>query len=128
MKRLWLSAALIVLLSVLSTIHVVYLNGFTHQLTNLLDQAQEHVASGDWKQAEELTRQAMERWEKHEHYLHITLHHADIDAILTSFGEALAFLQGQEHQPAEYTSVNARLLIQLNLLIEGEIPSWKNLL
>lgn len=128
MKRLWFSTALIVLLAALSTVHVIYLHRFTGQLTGLLDRAQAQVEEGNWSQAEKLTRQAMESWEEHEHYLHITLHHADIDAILTSFGEVLAFLQGQEHQPSEYASVNSRLLTQLHLLIEGEVPSWKNLL
>ncbi|MDE6589019.1 MAG: DUF4363 family protein, partial [Oscillospiraceae bacterium] len=65
---------------------------------------------------------------EHEGYLHITLRHTDIDAILVSFDEALAFLQGDEHQPAEYAAVNARLITQLELLIEAALPTITNLL
>ena len=42
--------------------------------------------------------------------------------------EALAFLEGGEKQPAEYAAVNARLLTQLGLLVEAELPSLTNLL
>lgn len=128
MKRLYISVGLLALLAALAAWHICYLHTFTDDLTGLLTQAQEQVKADDWTQAEALTQQARDRWVKNEAYLHTTLHHADIDAILISFDEAMAFLQGKEHQPAEYSAVNARLLTQLELLIEGELPTWKNLL
>ena len=42
--------------------------------------------------------------------------------------EALAFLEGEEKQSAEYAAVNARLLTQLELLVEAELPTLTNLL
>ena len=42
--------------------------------------------------------------------------------------EALAFLEGGEKQPAEYAAVNARLLAQLGLLVEAELPTLTNIL
>lgn len=128
MKRLYISLALLALLAALSTAHILYLHSFTGELTELLTQAQEQVDQENWEQAEELTSHAQDRWVENEAYLHTTLHHADIDAILISFGETLAYLQGQEHQPAEYAAANAKLITQLKLLIEGELPTWKNLL
>ena len=65
---------------------------------------------------------------EHNSYLHITLRHTDTDAIQISMDEALAFLEGGEKQPAEYAAVNARLLTQLELLVEAELPTLTNLL
>ena len=128
MKRLYISLGLIALLAVLSGVHTLYLGRFTDDLSGLLIRAQERVEREDWEGATQLTRQAKEQWVARDGYLHITLRHADIDAILVSFDEALAFLQGDEHQPAEYAAVNARLLTQLALLLEAELPTLTNLL
>ena len=128
MKRLYLSVGLIALLAVLSGLHIWQLNRVTGQLTDLLTQAQELVEQEDWEGAARLTRQAKERWMEWEGYLHITLRHADTDALQISMDEALAFLEGGEQQPAEYAAVNARLLTQLGLLVEAELPTITNLL
>ena len=128
MKRLYISAALIVLMAALSGLHVWHLDGFTGQLTDLLTRAQEQVERENWEEAARLTHQARERWMRHEGYLHITLRHSDTDAIQISMDEALAFLEGGEKQPAEYAAVNARLLTQLALLVEAELPTLTNLL
>lgn len=128
MKRLYISLGLIVLLAAMCGVHTICLSQFTDQLTELLTQAQERVDQDDWEGAARLTHQAKEHWMDHEGYLHTTLRHADIDAILISFDEALAFLQGSEHQPSEYAAVNARLVTQVGLLIEAELPTITNLL
>ena len=128
MRRLYISVALIALLAALSGLHIWHLNGFTSQLTSLLTQAQEQVARENWDEAARLTHEARDRWMKHEGYLHVTLRHSDTDAIQISMDEALAFLEGGEKQPAEYAAVNARLLTQLGLLAEAELPTLTNLL
>lgn len=128
MKRLHVSIGLIALLAALSGLHIWHLNSVTGQLTALLTQAQEQVEREDWDQAARLTRQAKDRWMEHEGYLHLTLRHTDTDAILISMDEALAFLEGGEKQPAEYAAVNARLLTQIELLVEAELPTLTNLL
>lgn len=128
MRRLWAAAALILVLAGLSGIHVLYLGHFTGQLTDLLTQAQTQVAEERWEEAADLTQQAADRWAGNAFYLHATLRHDDIDAILASFQEVLAFLGGQERQPSEYAAANARLITQLELLLEAELPTLKNLL
>ena len=128
MKRFYISVGLIVLMAGLSSLHVWHLNGLTEQLTALLTQAQEQVAQENWEEAAHLTHQARDRWMDHDRYLHITLRHADTDAIQISMDEALAFLEGGEKQPAEYAAVNARLLTQLGLLVEAELPTLTNVL
>lgn len=128
MKRLYVSLGLVALLAVLCSLHTLHLSRFTGQLTGLLTQAQALVERENWPAAIQLTEQARGQWMAHEGYLHTTLHHTDIDAILISFDEVLAFLRGNEHQPAEYAAVNARLITQLQLLIEAELPTLTNLL
>lgn len=128
MKRLYIALGLVALLAVLCTVHTVYLGRLTAELSGLLAQAQEQVERGDWAGADRLTRQSKEIWEEHEGYLHTTLRHTDIDAILVSFDEALAFLRAGERQSAEYAAVNARLITQIGLLLESELPTLTNLL
>jgi len=128
MRRLYLSVGLILLMALMSGLHIWHLERFTGQLTDLLTQAQEQVDREDWAEAARLTRQAQERWIGHERYLHITLRHTDTDAIQISMDEALAFLEGDEKQPAEYAAVNARLLAQIGLLVEAELPTLTNIL
>ena len=128
MRRLYVPLGLLVLLTVFCTVHTVYLSRFTGELSDLLSQAQEQVEREDWEEADRLTRQAKEIWVEHEGYLHTTLRHTDIDAILISFDEALAFLRAGERQSAEYAAVNARLITQIGLLLESELPSLTNLL
>ena len=128
MRRLYAALGLLALLAVLCGIHTVHLSRFTGQLTDLLTQAQELVERDDWEAAARLTREAKGRWTDHEGYLHTTLRHADIDAILISFDETLAYLTGDERQPAEYAAANARLITQIQLLIEAELPTLTNLL
>lgn len=128
MKRLYLSLALVVLLAILSGLHIWHLSRFTGQLSELLTQAQQQAEQQNWQQAARLTHQAKERWTAHEGYLHTTLRHTDINAILVSMDEALAFLEAEEKQSAEYAAVNARLLTQIGLLLEAELPTLTNLL
>jgi len=128
MRRLYISIALIALMAAGSGLHIWHLDGFIGQISALLAQAQERVEREDWDGAAALTREAKDRWTAHEGYLHVTLRHTDTDAIQLSMDEALAFLEGGEKQPAEYAAVNARLLGQLGLLVEAELPTLANLL
>lgn len=128
MKRLYVSLGLVALLAALCLAHTVHLSCFTTQLTGLLAQAQTQAEQENWDQAAHITRQARERWVGHEGYLHVTLRHTDIDAILISFNETLAFLDAGEHQSAEYAAVNARLITQIELIYEAELPTLTNLL
>lgn len=128
MKRLWVSAAILLFVALLSTGHLVLLHSITEHLTLLLTQAEEEVRAENWAAAESLTRQALEDWEHHDFYLHATLPHKDTDSILVGFHQALAYLEGSEKQSAEYAAANTQLITQLCLLMEEEIPTLKNIL
>lgn len=128
MKRLWVSVALVALLAGAAGVHAWYLKGITQELGKTLEQAQALVEQDEWAQAEARTREALELWEDQAFYLHSTLRHQDIDDVLTSFHEVLAFLEGRERQPSEYAAANARLRVRIDLLLESELPSLKNIL
>ena len=128
MKRLWISAVIILSLTVLAGCHVLYLRHLTGEVIGLLDQAQEQVAEDDWAQAEALTRDTLAIWTANDLYLHSTMRHNEIDTVLVAFHEVLAFLEGRERQPAEYAAANRRLTAQLELLLESELPTLQNLL
>lgn len=127
MKRLYLSAGLIVLMAAACAVHIWSISTFTGQLTALLGQAQEQVEQENWGEAARLTHLVKDQWQAREGYLYVTLRHTDIDAVLLSMDETLAFLEGDEQQPAEYAAVNARLIGQLELLAEAEKPTLTNL-
>lgn len=127
MKRLLCSVALLAALVAGCTLHVWYLTHETQSLSGQLEQAEEAVEQGDWEKAYTLTQDAWKTWEDQMFYLHTTLHHDDIDGVSTAFQEALAILE-QREQPGAYAAANARILYQLELLVEAELPSLKNIL
>lgn len=127
MKRLIASILLVAVLAGAAAVHVWYLTQQTHSISQQLHQAHEQVEQGDWDGAYVLTQQAWAQWESQMFYLHTTLHHDDIDQVSTAFRETLAILKQQE-QPGEYVAANARILYQLELLVEAELPSLKNIL
>lgn len=127
MKRLWIAAGIITLLVLISLWHVHTLDRFTTNLEQQLELAQNHLNRQDWDSTAPLLQNAYETWEDRAFYLHVTLHHEDIDAIRSSLREALAFLDSRD-DAGECAAVVGRLRNQLELLVEAEWPSIKNLL
>lgn len=126
MKRLWLSIGILIFLLAATMANTWAIERITGQLSDLLLQAEALADSGDWSQAESLTRQALERWNSSTDYLYTVLRHADTDAVNTGLQEVLELICCQE--PGEYASSNARLLAQIHLLAEMERLNLKNLL
>lgn len=128
MKRIGIALALILLMAGLFLFHIQCLGHLTNNLADLLTQAEQQVSRDDWPAAESLTRQALDLWESNDFYLHSTMRHTDIDAILVHFHQVLAYLEGGEHQPAEYAAANAQLIREIELLWEAELPTLQNIL
>lgn len=127
MKRLWVSCLLILLLIGLAILHVSRLKTLTEDLIGQLESVESSIQRSNWFDAGSTLNQAFQQWDDKAFYLHTTLRHTDIDAILASFEEAKAFLASQE-DIAECLAVTARLINQLELLLEAELPTIKNLL
>lgn len=126
MKRLYIALALMAAVFVAGLFNTFYLGGLSEELSVLLTEAETRGESGDWETALALTQQAEDLWKEHDTYLHITLHHADTDAILLSFQEVTGLLQCREE--GEYSAANAVLIGRIGLLYEQEQFSLKNLL
>ena len=127
MKRLLLSSAIIGLFVCLAALHVNHLGNLTDELIGQLETIRTDVERENWSAAAATTSEISAKWAKHAFYLHTTRRHTDIDEILSSLRELDAFLDSREDK-AETLSVIARLINQLELLVEAELPSIKNLL
>lgn len=126
MKRL-ICAAFILLFVLGSTLYTSrYLSGLVSEYRDSLIKAGELAEQGSWGQALAITGDAFDAWEKHDFSLHVLLHHTDIDAVRLTFQEVQEYLKLAEQD--QYTAANARLITQLQLLIESEQLTVKNVL
>lgn len=126
MKKGWIAVGLLAAMVALAGWHVNALNTLTGELSAKLERAEALAERGDWDQALALTMEARDRWESKRVYLHITLDHAVTDEITADFAQTLELLECQE--AGEYSAASAQLKAQLELLGEGELPTWENLL
>lgn len=126
MKRLWIAAAILVLMLGASLVNGWYVQSLTGEMTKQLRQAQSFTELDDWERAESVTRQVYEDWQEHHFYLHTLMRHSDTDQVLRAFRQVLEYLQLQE--PDQYNAANADLIAQLELLAEMEQPSVVNVL
>lgn len=127
MKRLLISVSIILLITLLSCAHVFTLKQFTGELIGQLETASLHLSQDRWSNAGQTVDAVYAAWEEQEFYLHTTLRHADIDEIRTTLREVQAYLNSRE-DTAECQALIAKLINQLELLLEAELPTIKNLL
>lgn len=126
MKRIWIAAAILLAMLAGTLAHSFYLAAFTRNLTTLLEQAEASAEQEDWDTAAKLTQDAYDRWQKKDLYLHITLRHDETDIIYTGLREVTEYIQCQEG--GEYSAANARLIANLELMVEAEQLTLKNVL
>lgn len=126
MKRLWIAAALLMVLLGASLANGRHAQELTGEMRESLRQAQDLAEQEDWGRAESLTRQVYEDWQSHHFYFHTVMRHGDTDQILRAFRTVLEYLRLQE--PDQYNAANADLMAQLELLAEMEQASVVNVL
>lgn len=126
MRRLWISAGILVLLLAGSLLNAWYARELTASMGERLDQAQQMARQGQWAQALEQTEEVYKQWESLHFYLHSTMRHSDTDQILRGFRTVMEYLKLQE--PDQYNAANADLITMLELLGEMEQPSVVNVL
>ena len=126
MKRFWISVAILCATFALALVNGWTLRQLTGGMTLRLEQAQHLAEQQQWEQADRLTQQAKDLWDRGETYLYIVLRHTEADAVAQQFREVLELLQWKEE--AEYTSANAKLVEDIRLLAEMEAFTLKNLL
>ena len=126
MKRLYIAAALLILLLGASLTNGWYAQNITGEMCKELRQAQLLAEVEDWSQAESITRQVYEDWQGRHFYFHTLMRHSDTDQVLRTFRSVLEYLRLQE--PDQYNAANADLMAQLELLAEMEQPTAVNVL
>lgn len=126
MKRLYIAAALLILLLGVSLANGWYAQNITGEMCRELRQAQLLAEVEDWSRAESITRQVYEDWQGHHFYFHTLMRHSDTDQVLRAFRQVLEYLRLQE--PDQYNAANADLMAQLELLAEMEQASVVNVL
>ena len=126
MKRLWIAAALLVLLLGASLVNAWYAQSLTGEMADRLRQAQALTEQDNWVQAEAVTRQVYEDWQSHHFYFHTLMRHGDTDQVLRAFRQVLEYLPLRE--PDQYNAANADLTAQLELLAEMEQATVVNVL
>lgn len=126
MKRLYIAAALLILLLGASLTNGWYARKVTGEMCKELRQVQLLAEVEDWSQAESITRQVYEDWQGRHFYFHTLMRHSDTDQVLRAFRQVLEYLRLQE--PDQYNAANADLMAQLELLAEMEQASVVNVL
>ena len=126
MKRLWISAALLLVLLAVSLANAFHIQTLSHNWTRQLEQSQRFVSAGQWELARSLTYRTYLDWNRHHTYLHSALRHQDTDQILRGFRGVLRYLDIREVD--QYTAANSDLITLLELLAEMEQPSLVNVL
>ena len=126
MRRLWISAALLLAMLAGSLCNAWYAKELTDGMGERLRQAQALAEKKNWEEALELTGQVYDQWQERHFYLHATMRHSDTDQILRGFRTVLEYLRLQEAD--QYNAANADLVTQLELLAEMEQPTLVNVL
>ena len=127
MRRLWLTVGIIAPLAALCGLPLLHLDRLTGELIQHIEEADECLYRDDWEGARAVLQETYDLWESHALYLHTTLHHEDIDAVRASLRESMAYTDIRQDK-AECLAVNARLVNLLELLLEAELPTIKNLM
>ena len=127
MKRLWIAVSIILLLILSAWLHVSQLAHISGEMIARIEQANECLQDDNWHKAAHEVRLAYAQWESNAFYLHVTLRHTDLDSIRGSLKQILSYLN-QADDKAECLAEAAQLINQLELLLEAEFPSIKNIL
>lgn len=126
MKRLWISLAILLALFGGCLWNIHHVAQISSRLVTTLNQAESLAESGDWSQAQQLTRRAQQQWDNVSHYFYVTQCHCNADEINSGFREVLELLEW-EASP-EYSAANGVLIAEVEHLFEMENLTLENLL
>lgn len=127
MNRLWISFVIIILLFTTAFTNTWYVKKFSGELSQYLTKAEDLLLKDNSEQAIRQIESAIKLWKGHEKYLHMVMHHDDIDEILLSFQE-ISQLAAHRENGGEFSAANAQLICRIGLLYEMEQFNLKNLL
>ena len=126
MKRLWISLAILLAIFAGSLGNIYYVAQVSSRLVSGLNQAEACAEAGNWAQAQVLTRQTQEQWDRYAPYLYMIQCHGITDEINTGFREVLECIQWET--VPEYSAANGVLIAEVEHLAEMEDLTLENLL
>ena len=108
MKKMLLGIAILLILLAASLYNVHYLRGKIDGLVELVDTAALQAENGDFDQAADTVRQAMDRWEAMGGYTHIFIRHAESDSTSDAFCDYLGDLCAGDNGSAQGSSLRLK--------------------
>lgn len=126
MKRLWIAAAIIVILAIACTISANDVKHSCNQLLDTLSEAQQAVEENNLELAKEKTRQFREQWGRWSPVGNMYILHSELEPI-PQLGIAM-----EEYLKAgsivHYSTANRQVAGILEHIIQTEMPSFANIL
>lgn len=126
MRRLWLGAALLVILLCLGLWITVSMDRVHEPISALLDRASQAALEGDWEAADAASQQARETWERHWNLTAAVADHSPMDDIDGLFAQLPIFVQ--ERETADFAAACAQLSKLTHSMGSSHSPTWWNLL
>ena len=125
MRQFWAGVLLLGLMVGLLFWNMAWVQGLAAPMAEDLSQGAAAVQAGDWDQAADRTRQALERWQANQSRLRVVRLHGEIDELSILLQEMAGTLQTRE--TAAYLSAGRRAMEQVASLQRAEQISLENL-
>lgn len=126
MKRLWVSAGMILFMAVFCLVSVYRVENICDETICVLREAETLCFLGDYKGAEDSVYLARANWNRHEGFLGMALRHTEADDAGIMFSAVLEALRRKDE--LEFGLHNAQLMATLKELSHMEKPYLFNVL
>lgn len=126
MKRSWMGAGMLLVL-LISGLLVTYFMAKIHDpIARDLTMAGEYALAGDWEQAEELSRKAVQAWEEHETFRACFADHGPMEDIDACFAQLKVYLRMKEE--TAFAAACGEIARKAKAMGEAHGLVWENLL
>jgi hypothetical protein len=126
MKRLWIGAAVLLILLIGGILSTSYLCAFHQDLTQTLTQAVDSAQAGQWQQALSLCRDARQDWQRHFRFSAAFTDHAPLEEMDQLFAQ-LEICQ-EEVLTQKFILTCTRLSHLSQAVGDSYVPHWWNIL
>lgn len=126
MKRLWIGVGFLAVMLAAGIWLTLFFADIHKPLSDSLQQAAQYAKTGQWEQADNLTRQAREDWTRYRNLIAAVADHEPLEE-MESLLEQLE-LYGQSRDSVEYAALCARIAALADAMGESQQLTWWNLL
>ena len=126
MKRGWIGFGLLLLILTAGVLSAWAMVQWHSPLEQQMELAAQYALSSDWEQAQQLTRQVSEQWEKRWHPSAVFADHEPMEEIDALFAQLEVYEENRE--ALGFVALCAELARELGAMGEAHVPNWWNLL